>query len=258
MSKRLPKAKLPKIASGWQLWRTTVSDYFHGWKSYFGTMLVVAVPVALLSFSPALAADKGFTAYTSMAALILNLVIVSLALDRYRSEPTSIRHTYYEGTATLLRFIIICVVLGLCLIPAIIGLAIVGLAQQDGAGLPELVIIGLLGLILSAPSLWLLTRFGLSAIMIVDQPARPFAIMAAARRLTLGRFWPLLARLIILILWLVLVALIMAIFITLVAAVYHNNTALNSLSRLLLSLTVLPLGSIYLVRLYGQLVELTQ
>jgi hypothetical protein len=117
----------------------------------------------------------------------------------------------------------------------------------------ESLLLGLVGLVIAIPSLWLLIRFALAPIIIASEDVRPWRSLQRSRELTLGRFWQVMGRYAVLIAWLFLIGVIVTLLITALGLVWHNAVALDFIYQFVLSLVGLPIGSVYLVRLYQAL-----
>lgn len=205
---RRPRPEKPLGA--WRLFKASLSELRSGWKIYLLTVLIVTLPVALLSLSPAVANNSAAAAYQYMVILLMNIAVVWVIVRREATgESPRLADAYYKGTAGILSFILTVAVLVTMLIPAIIGTVIylIGTLAVEGAGTAaEVLLISLVAVIVALPSVWMLVRFGLAPIVTVSQGLRPVAALRYARFLTLGRFWRIFSRYVLLFIFILILS----------------------------------------------------
>jgi hypothetical protein len=223
------------------------------WRFFASTILIVTLPTRLLALSSSLSSDGSFTAYVTIASLVMNMAVLTAVRHFLDDEPVTQRLAYYDGTAHFVRFVLVSVVIAVCLLPALYGYLVYTLGSTAGAPLGEVLIVSLIGLIIALPSMWLLTRFLLAIIIQVNHDVRPVASLRQARRLTLGRFWAILGRLAFLLLALIVLAGVLLLIVGTLGLIIHGGTLTDSLFQLLVSIFALPLTGLYLTRLYDQL-----
>jgi hypothetical protein len=245
----MTKSTHPKLEGGWHIWRRCVRDYKASWKLFLAIVLIVALPIRLLGLNSALSTDGGFNAYATVASLVMNLAVLSAAYAYVTAKPFSLRQAYYEGTRSFVAYIIASSLLALCLLPAIIGFLFFSAGSSSVGGLGEIIIVGVVAVVLVLPSLWLLVRFILGTVLVATEPLRPVEALKAARQLTLTRFWTVTARLLVLFFWVLLIVLIIAAITTILGLVFSSAGLLSAIFELTTSILVLPLGSLYVVRL---------
>lgn len=248
-----------KLISGRQLLRLAWRDYRHHWWGLALIAVVVALPVNLLNLLST-PSQSGLTGYTTAATIFMNVAIFYAATRLVNGqERPSIGEAYYQGTARSVVFILVSGVVVLMLVPATLGLLfyLIGTLPTAGSSisLGEQILIGFIALLLAVPTVWWLVRFFLAPFGALAESLPPLATLRRARQLTLGRFWQVLGRLVIIGLAAIVIAFILVIFPTLIDIVWHSQTALSFIFQLLLSLILLPLAGLYLARLYLELSE---
>ena len=242
----------PKLISAWKLWRAAWSDFRADWKYYAKILAVVAIPINLLGLSSSLSTDPSVNAYTSVAAIIMNVALIwAIVYAEKNKFVPGIAVSYYDGSVAIVRFLLATVVLVVWLIPAAFGAAIY-LASLNvvsaGATLSEQLLIGSVCILIALPSVWLLTRFGLAPLVTVESGMRPIAALRYARNLTLGRFWRTLSHYALLALYLIGLAVPIAI-VTAVLSFLKLGAVPTVFFQLATTFTTLPLANLYLLRL---------
>ncbi|MBW4062238.1 hypothetical protein HJC99_06735 [Candidatus Saccharibacteria bacterium] len=248
----------PVLETAWHMWRATVNDLRRGWLVYGLTILVVTLPVRLLSLSSSLTADGSFSTFSAVLSFILNLALLAVAGRRYHDEPVTVGDAYFDGTKAFVRYLVTSFMLTLALFPLGLGLIFFRIGVSASPALGETLLIAAVALAISLPSLWLLIRFSLAPVIAANTNLRPIASLRLSRQLTLGRFWSVTRRYTVLVLWLLVIGTALTFLLALIGSVYHDTVVLNSLYAFVLSLVGLPLGSIYLTRLYNRLSELNE
>ena len=244
-----------KFIGSWKLWVGAVREFRSGWKLYLGIAAVVIVPVQILSLSSALASDAAFGAYTKVATLLVNVALIYVAGRRFDGQTDTIREAYYNGTAGFVRFILTSAAVAICLFPLLLGVFFFAAGSSAGASPAELAVVGAVSLVLAAISVLPLALFICAPLVTIIEGTGPWASLKAARKLVRGRYWVVVARLIILGAWLALIATVLFGLVDLVGLAYRNANFLGALYQLGIGLLALPLGSIYLTYLYKHLRE---
>ncbi len=192
------------------------------------------------------------SAYQSMLFLIISLVTIFALRQVYGKQvkPAPIKTSFYKGTQQLIPFVLVMLVIGLQLIPLLIGTSVYSFVVTGG------VIVGLLEqtLCLSVLALLVLSSFymmtsSLIALYIVTLPdVRPMQALRSARELVRFRRWTVMRKIIALpIIILVCVVVIMmpiVLFLTPIAEWLFFG----------LSLGLLIVAHSYLYNLYRELV----
>jgi hypothetical protein len=168
-------------------------------------------------------------------------------------KPT-LSQAYYGGTQVAVKFFIVSFLLFCQFIPVILGLGVYLIATVDSTLPPstiELVLLGLVAIIIMAPSFYWLTRSLLGIIVVVDKVQRPLASLRQSRSLVKGYFKPVAGRLIVL----VLVMFVGLLPQTLTGYIAHPVAALaaSSLWQLVTVAILLPVTYLYLIRIYRAL-----
>jgi hypothetical protein len=242
-----------KLAGSRTLLRRSIRNFSAHWKLYLGIVALVALPTNLIQtyFAP----GSGLQSYLSLAGLFMNVALLyAIIRIARRQDKFGLRTAYYSGSHAVLRFFIVLLWVGLMLVPLAIGSEIyaVGVAGPITPSVGEQVLLGFLGLLFAVPSFWLLTRFGLGLVAVVDHEARPLTALRLAWRLTRGRFWTVLGRLVMLVVWALLILVVPLGVLALVYAGLHWLFWLMLL-QLTAALFGLPLFALYGFYLYEAL-----
>lgn len=258
-----PKTRLPKLPSAWGFIRQSLSDFRAHWTTYVFIVAIVAIPANLLGLIGTLSEDTSFNAYSTMAALFMNVALLT-AMVHFANGAKRIRFSdaYYDGSASVLRFILVSTALSVMTLPLMIGVLVYLIGSYPTAGttpsLAEHAILGGVALLLAVPSFWLLTRFLLALPATVADGQRPMAALRRARHLTLRRFWPMLGRLLALIIITAAVSLLLYTpFVGLGLLLPNQATFFFAVYQVILALLVLPFINLYLLKLYRTLAEAT-
>ncbi|GAC1601404.1 MAG: hypothetical protein NVS3B29_03060 [Candidatus Saccharimonadales bacterium] len=255
----MTKTKRPrpdKSISPYRLAKGAVKDLRAGWKGYLWILAIITVPYSLIGLSASLSSSGAVGAYGYVAVLIMNAAMLYAAVRQEQDgavpRPGS---AYYDGSAIMVRLLVICALLVVMLIPLIIGLVlyVVGATALDTVGSPvEILLIALVALIISIPSIVLLVRFGLAPVVSVVTGLRPLAALRRSRQLTLGRFWPVFSRYAALLLFMIVTALPIAALTALLAFLKFGVFA-AFLFGLITTFLAVPLFNLYLLHLYRAL-----
>ena len=248
------KTKLPKLITSRRLAVESWRAYRTDWKAYLKILAVVAVPINLLTL---IITDPMANSYTSFAAIIMNLAVIWAIVQRHQTgRVPKIAQAYYEGTASFVRYTLTTLALVIMLLPAAFAAAlyVTGLAAEAAIGIsgPEMALLGLVALIIASPSFFLLIRYGFSPIAVVHDDLRPMSALRRARFYTLGRFWPVAGRLVMLGLFLIAVS-VPASLITLGLSQFKLGPVPGLFFSIVGTLTALPLANLYIIRLYRDL-----
>jgi hypothetical protein len=247
-------AKPRPIDSGWQIFRYALGLYRAHWKRYVKILAVVSVPVSIVSVIHLGSADAVAQSYVSFASIVMNVAFIWAAAQTIDTgKAPTVRSAYYDGSLALVRFVLVSFIIFAIMLPAAAGVAlyVLGLKAADYYGVygPELIFDGGLSLLLVALTVWLLVRFGLTPFAIVDTDLRPVLALRRIRALSLRRFWTIASRLGMLALFLIAVAAPSALIVFGLAFLPIGVLPLILL-QILATLTVLPIGNLYLLRLY--------
>ena len=256
-SLKRPKVKLPKIASAWRLFRSAWSDYRADWKRYVLILGVATVPLNLASIFNLGSSDPLTGSYLSFFTVVTNVAVIWAMVQREQTgKASTLAEAYYDGSAAIVRFILITFALVAMLIPAALGAALYILAATasdiSGVGGPELVGVGIVAIALAIPSFILLVRYGLAPFAAVRDGLRPVAALRRARIYTLGRFWPLAGRYLAAAVFLMAIGTPLYLFSELFVLLKWPTIA-NFVFETLMALVLLPIGNLFMLRTYRAL-----
>ncbi len=245
--------KLPKVTSSWQLFRAALIEVRQGYKLYLKIIAVVLVPGALLTWLGVLGGTTQWDAYATVVVIIMNLALLWAIISRQQSgRYPSLGQAYHIGTASMVSYSIINLLLLLMLIPAAFGVALYVVAAVAitavGSSGAELVVFGLLGLVLALPTGYLIVRFLLALVIAAAGGVRPVAALRRSHRATHRRFWPAAGRIVMLLVFL-LVALIPVFALTFGLSYLPIGRGLAVFFQIAVTITVLPVACVYLVNL---------
>lgn len=241
-------AAKPKLANPWRLLSDSVRFYFANFRRLVLIVAVASLPFGLLVLLTA--GDATFRIYGSVAALFMNLALFWTITRLDAGEKPSLKQSYYEGTAAVIRFIVFTLIIGVQLLPFVIGASLFSNASADPtnpATTPERILVGILWLVLSIPSARWFSQsiFGFFGLV---KGELPVPAVRTSRKLVKGRTLAVLGRLVALgALMLVIVGL------PLVAIIYKTADPQSpwiQVEQLVMGLVLLPVSYIYLFKLY--------
>ncbi len=244
MSAKLPTARSLALAA--------LRDFRRHFRAYLAVIAIVAVPVNLLLLLPTLADDPTITAYTSFAYLAMNLALIwSIVHVVDSGTRITLKRAYYDGTAPMIRFVLVSLLLALLSIPASIGLYLIGMGSDPLAApsLGERVFVLLLAAIFALPTIFAFVRLMLAPYAVVARSLTPRSALADSWNATRGRFWRTFRYALAMLLLVFGIAAIPTIIYTLLLIVVPTPAFLG-LFQLLLTMTVLPFIHLYLYRVY--------
>src|SRR5262249_335676 len=129
--KRPKPPKPAKLQSGWSQLRAAIRDWLANWKLYSLILLVVSVPIDLFAMSPTFSADQQFGTITQFVTLFMNLALMWAIIRRTRGQRVTLGQAYYEGTASILRYIIVGVAEAAVLVFVAMGAYLYNLSLQS-------------------------------------------------------------------------------------------------------------------------------
>lgn len=243
----MPKA----LITPWQLLRQS----FGLWRAHLGLLTaivaIVALPANLLNLFQS-SSDSALAGYAAVANALLVLALIWTVKRLDAAQPVSVKQAYYDGTASLVKYFLLLVMLALMLLPLVIGVSIYALGLTGGVttGLGEKILLGGLGLLVALPTLYWLPRYLLSIYAVEE--TTPLAALRSSRLAVQGRYWPVLGRLVVLGLVSVGLLLVPSVGLAVAAQITGQEIFLVVL-QLISALIFLPLNIIYLHRLYEAL-----
>jgi hypothetical protein len=256
---RKPRVKLPRIISGWGILMNALSDYRAHWKGYMVLLAIVAVPTSLLALLSLGTADAIAQSYVQFASIVMNVAFLyAICRTDVTGKVPKPSEAYYQGTAALVRFLLVVFSLVIMIIPLSFGAALYVIGMQAASyynvsGFEQVLVVAA-ALILASPSLYLLVRYSTAPIAVVRDGLRPLAALRRARVLTLGRFWPVAGRMVLLFPFLLVVSIpSLLVFLAFSSLPLGNIAAV--VFQIVATLTVLPIGGLYFKRLYVILEE---
>jgi hypothetical protein len=253
MSKVKAKSSPVVFPSGWSLFRETLDDFrLHLWR-YLLLVGIIAIPTNLIAMSPGLAADSTVSLYVNLGSLFMTAALLWAVTRGQDDAKLKLRQIYYDGSAIVLRFILVIIVLALMVLPAAVGISLYSLgANSSGGGvsIPVQLLLAGLALLMAAPSFFWLIRFSMAIFSVAVEGEWPLVALGSARRLTLGHFWPLAGRVLQLLVWVLLVMIIPLVVFIGLASVTHFIFFIVLL-QISFSLLATPIIALYTFRLYG-------
>lgn len=249
------RVKLPKLITSRHLLIETLREWRSNWAGYTKIVGMVLVPSIILAkfFTPTPGSPAA--TYLSIVAGLMSLAITWAVLRRHATgRLPGIRDSYYMGTASAVRYALVCLALFVFLIPLALGLSLYAIAlvaaEINGVYGPEQILVGILAIALATPSIYLIVRYGLALFTVIDhENQRPLAALRDARRLTLGRFWPILGRALMLPVFMAVLILPIALISTFLSSIKAPVVIAEFIQSVFL-LVLVPMISIYLIRLY--------
>lgn len=255
----MAKTKHPKpakIASGWSDFRAAIALFREHWQLYSLLILSVSIPSDLIGMSSTFSADATLGTVVQVAALFMNLAVLWAVIQHIEGKKVTFGQAFYDGTAAMLRFILIGLTLVGLLIFAAIGVFIYEISVQSiyapPPTSPEQLLIGFVCALLALPSIFLITRFGLAYIGVVHDNLRPIAALRRSWRLTRGRFWRVLGHGAQLLVYMAIVAIPPSLLAAALGLLKAGGWA-TFVFELCISVLALPIGNTYLVRFYRHL-----
>ncbi|HSX48235.1 MAG TPA: hypothetical protein VLF41_01895 [Candidatus Nanoarchaeia archaeon] len=238
-----------KAPAFWGLLTGSLRDFWHERRSLMLVAVVVALPVGLISL---LSQDPGILAYGSLAAVVMNLALIWTVVRLGKGQAVKLKEAYYEGTSALVRFLLVALVLVASLLPFVIGATVFSSAVSDvtvQVSLAEKLLVGLLWLILSIPTVRWLTRYSFSLLLASQPGTTPIQALRLSKQRAQGHGWAIFGRLLGLTLFLVAVIFIPTIAIYILIPPVFSSFVLAVL-QLVVTLTILPIFYVFLYRLY--------
>jgi len=164
----------------------------------------------------------------------------------------TVRSAYYEGSAGLVRLILVSLILLFMLVPLMIGAAIFTtgvVVSGTSLSLGEQLLLVFLSLVIAIPGIVLIIRSLWGLYVVFETSKGPVEAVAQSRRLTRGRRLPLLGRLIALGIFLIVGLLpMLAVF---GGLAYLTHLAIFTiLLNVILGILVIPISNFYLYRIY--------
>ena len=189
--------------------------------------------------------------YQTILLIIMSLAVIWTLRQAYKNSKLRVRDAFYRGMYPLIPFIMILIIIGLELIPLLIGGSLYSEVMTNGiaVGALEKSLWALQFIALAIVSLYMMTST-LFALYIVTLPdMTPLKAIRSARELVRGRRWEVMRKILFMPLFVILVALVIMIPVILLI------TAAASWIFLVLSLMCLVFIHSYLYGVYRELLE---
>jgi len=226
-------------------------------KAYVLVLAIIVIPSDIFSIALSLNDNDLTAAYLSIAAVVMNVALLwTIARRAERETAPSFGEAYYAGSEAIVRYALTSVAVIAMLVPLAFGGSLYanGLETTQTSNLSGgvLLIIGLVSLLIAAPSVYLMVRYGLSTFAAVEDGLTPIAALKRSRRISLGRFWPVAARLVFLAV-IVIVVLVPIGVVTLGLSLVRLGGISTGFFEILTTLIGLPIVNVYLFHLYRDL-----
>ncbi|HSX01483.1 MAG TPA: hypothetical protein VLF67_04560 [Candidatus Saccharimonas sp.] len=250
--------KLPSI---WRLTADTGRVFAKHWWRYMLIAALVAVPISLLSWLFQADQVGAFNAYANIAVLIMDVALMYAVIHAVKSHlKPKLAKSYYDGSASFLRFVLTLTVIIFMAMPAGLGIVIYLIGADPSTNnitLADQLILGLVGLLLAIPTVWWLGRFTLSLYGAVEAGLRPWDALRFSRRLTLGRYWAVTGRLAyMMVLTLLLLTALYIPVVYLAMLLGQDQTFVNAIYGVVVNVLLLAPVNIYLFLLYDAVASL--
>lgn len=193
--------------------------------------------------------DPAAAVYQFVLALIASLAVVWALRQVYAQNMVRVRDAFYKGMFPLVPFVLVLLVIGVQLIPFLIGAFVYSIVSATGvaASAAELVLWGTMFFLLALASLYMVAS-SIFALYIVCLPdMTPIQALRSARKLVLGRRWMVLRKVVFLPIAIVLLALVLLMPLLVYA------TAIAGWVYFLYSMAGLAIVHSYMYRLYRSL-----
>lgn len=258
--KKRPKITRPKLLSPWRLVRDALREYRANLRRYLKIVAVVAVPINILGLLPsgdATGAADPFSAFTPFVAIIMNVALIWAIIRRADTGTVpTVAQAYYDGSAALVRYLLVSCAIVIMLLPAAFGATFFGIgvlgAAAAGSTLVEELLIGFVCLLLAAVSGYLVVRHAFASFAAIREGYRPVAALRLSRSLTKDRFWPIAGRMAAMVVFVALVS-IPSTAITVGLSYIGLDPVAGVFFEIVTTLISLPLANLYLFGLYREL-----
>ncbi|HEY5152951.1 MAG TPA: hypothetical protein VII55_03170 [Candidatus Saccharimonadales bacterium] len=195
--------------------------------------------------------DPAANAYKLFLGLVFSLAVIWALRQVLTGATIRIRDAYYRGMYPLIPFILVLLVIGLQLIPLLIGSTLYALVINNNLAvhLIEQVIWTLVFGVLALVSLYMISS-SLFAVYIVTLPdMAPLKALRSARDLVRHRRWTVMRKILCLPLFLLIIATVVMV------PIIVWLTPLSKWAFFVLSICVLPVSHAYMYTLYRELLN---
>lgn len=240
----MPKARLPKV---WQLITSSIQILVNNPKLIW-LAAVVLIPSRLLGMT----STSETAAFATVAAILMNQALIWGVGQNDRGKKFTIRDAYYIGTAGFLRFTLVALALVIMMVPLVIALSIAAFGiLPPTAVAAERVLLGLVALLLAAPTVYWLNRYVFGLIIVNESDLGPIAALRQSGVLVKGR-WVKVFKLMIVAFALISVAGSLPILLLAATGGRANQYLLLAL-QVVIGLVTLPFLNVYAYQIYRAL-----
>lgn len=228
--------------------KSQLGNSFHGQLAAVNTS--VTLFVTLLG-SSASSTTTGSSPYQFFLGIIASLATIWALRQVLAGSKVRIRDAFYRGMGPLIPFILVLAVIGLQLLPILIGVTIFGLVINNGiAALAiEKIVWGLIIAMISLVSLYFITSSILALYIVTLPDMTPLKALRSARKLVKKRRWLVLRKLIAL-----PIAIIIVVTIIMLPVLFWM-TPLTPWVFYALTIAALVVGHAYIYTLYRELLN---
>jgi len=228
--------------------KTSFKEFWELKGSLFPIILLIMIPVVVLDLITN--SDQALGTYGSFATLIMNVAVINTVVRlKTGVARVTLVDAYYAGTGRFVAFMCVVGLLGLQMIPLLIG-GLIYVSGSTGAtvglGPVELMLLGGIWLLFSLPTFRWLTRSAFALYLVQDGAMRPVAAVKASSTLVRGKslqvFGRILAGSILMVLILIIPSLAIS---TLPETAGLLSRVVTSLLQVASALILVPFASVY-------------
>lgn len=211
-------------------------------------ILLIMIPVVVLNLLTN--SDQTLGTYGSFATLLMNIAIIYAVIKlKTGTKKVTLAEAYYGGTTRFVAFMCVVGLLGLQMIPALIG-GLIYVSGSTGAtvglGPVELGLLGGIWLLFSIPTFRWLTRSVFALYLVQNATMRPVAAVKASSSLVRGKSWSVFGRILVGTIFMILVLIIPSLAIsTLPESASVIAKLATSLLQIISALILVPFASVY-------------
>lgn len=228
--------------------KKSFADAWNYRSSLIPIILLVMLPVVALSLVTS--SDQTLGTYGSFATLIMNIAVIYTVITlKTGAKNISLSQAYYGGTTRFVAFMGVVGLLGLQLIPLLLG-GLIYLSGSTGAtvglGPIEIGLLGGIWLLFALPTLRWLTRSVFALYLVQDANVSPIAAVRSSSSLVRGKSWSVFGRILVGTIVMIIVLLIPSLAIsTLPESASWVSKIATSLLQVLSALVLVPFASVY-------------
>jgi hypothetical protein len=177
--------------------KSTLDHASHG---HFASLASGASVFAVLVTSAGNGSSQTAGTYQFILGVITSLAVIWALRQVLAGSTIRIRDAYYWGMYPLIPFLLVLIVIGLELVPLLIGSGLYALVTTNGIAVNfiEKALFGLIFAALAAVSIYLILSSVFAMYIITLPDMTPLKALRSARQLVKGRRWPLFRKLLFL------------------------------------------------------------